>query len=59
MKVLSNAAMMFGAVALMGWLLISQAAYQRSFSDNPSIQSNTTQDTSLATSANRAMLALK
>jgi hypothetical protein len=59
MKVFANAAMMFGAVALMGWLMLAQGAYQQSFSANPTAQSSTANETNLATSMDRAMLALK
>jgi hypothetical protein len=59
MKVFANAAMMFGAVALMGWLMLAQGAYQQSFSQNLTAQSSTANETNLATSMDRAMLALK
>jgi len=58
MKVFTNAAMLVVAVALMGWLLTAQQAYQQTWSGNSSVQPGSADDTSLATSMNRAMLAL-
>ena len=59
MKVFANAAMVFGAVALMGWLMVAQGAYQQGFSANSAAQSGTANDTNLASSIGHAMLALK
>jgi hypothetical protein len=59
MKVFGNTAMMMGAVALMGWLIVAQQDYQQSFNPSPTAQSTNVDQTSLATSLDRAMIALK
>ena len=59
MKVLANAAMTFGVVVLMGWLMLAQRDYQKSWSADLTTQSTSANDTNLATSMDRAMLALK
>ena len=59
MKVFANAAMVFGAVALMGWLMVAQGAYQQGFSENSAAQSSTPNETNLASSTGHAILALK
>ena len=59
MRTFANAAMMVGAVMLMGWLMLAQGAYQQGFSANPTAQTSAANETNLATSMDRAMLALK
>ncbi len=58
MKAFGNAAMMVGAVVLMGWLMLAQRAYQRGWTENTLTQS-TAANTDLATSLDRAMVAMK
>ena len=59
MKVFANAAMMVGAVALMGWLMLAQRAYQQGFDQSTIAQTSAANQTDLASSLNRAMLAMK
>jgi hypothetical protein len=59
MKVFANAAMMVGAVALMGWLMLAQSAYQQSWTQDTVAQTTAANQTDLAASLNRAMLAMK
>jgi hypothetical protein len=58
MKVFANAAMMLGAVVLMGWLMVAQGAYQQGFNENSTAQASTANQTNLADSMGHAMLAL-
>jgi hypothetical protein len=59
MKVFANAAMMFGAVALTGWLMLAQRAYQQSWTQDTVAQTTAANQNELADSLNRAMLAMK
>lgn len=59
MKFFANAAMMVGAVVLMGWLILAQRAYQRGWNESTIAQSSAANETDLATSLDRAMLAMK
>jgi len=59
MRTFANAAMMVGAVMLMGWLMLAQRAYQRGWSENTIAQPSAANQTDLATSLDRAMLAMK
>lgn len=59
MKTFANAAMMVGAVVLMGWLMMAQRAYQRAWTENTMSQPSAANHIDLATSLDRAMLAMK
>jgi hypothetical protein len=58
-KAFANTATVFGAIVLMGWLMLAQSAYQRGFSPELTPQAGTTNQINLATSMDRAMLALR
>lgn len=58
MKVFANAAMIVGAVVLMGWLMLAQRAYQQSWNESLTAQAGSAHPTDSATSIKRAMLAL-
>jgi len=58
-KAFANTAMVFGAIVLMGWLMLAQGAYQRGFSPDLTPQAGTSNQTNFAASMDRAMLALR
>jgi len=59
MKAFGNVMMIVAVVAVMGWLMVAQQNYQQNFAGNSDLTSGSADDTSLATSMDRAMLALK
>jgi len=54
MNAFGNVVMTVAIVAVMGWVMVAQQAYQQNFAGDPGITSHSADDTSLVTSMNRA-----